>query len=164
MAQLLDVPNIAGESTHPTNPNWNKKIQIASFNYDVSQKASLQTGSGLVAGGASMSHITITKAMDISTPFWFYYLCLGQPITTVTFRLTRAGGVEGVYEYMTIVCNKVLVSSYFTSGTRGDGNMPMETISLSVGSVKESYDDRNEQGQKIQNVSHGFDFMQNTAL
>src|ERR1700730_9576277 len=114
MAQLLDIPSIQGESTS-TNQTWNKKIQIDTFQYDVSQKASIQTGSGLVAGGASLSHISITKPMDISSPFLFFHLCSGQPIDQVTFRLTRAGGTEGVYEYLTVSCKDVLVSSYHTS-------------------------------------------------
>lgn len=161
--QYLDIPGIKGESTHDQNPNWNEKIQIQNFNYDVSQKASLQTGTGLVAGGASLSHISFVKAMDKSTPFLFYKLCSGEPIDKVTFRISRAGGQEGVYEYMTIDCSKVLVSQYSTSGSRGDGNMPMESISFSVGAITENYDDRSEDGSRVSNIKAGFDFMKNTS-
>src|SRR5581483_11271355 len=128
----LDVPGIEGESTHSQNQNWNKKIQINGYSYDVSQRANLGTGTGLVAAGASMSHISLTKTMDRSTPFLWYQLCSGKPIPKVTFRITQAGGQEGVYEIHTLECENVLVTHYSTSGARGDGGLPTEHWSFSV--------------------------------
>jgi type VI secretion system secreted protein Hcp len=163
MATLLDVPSIPGESVHDTNPNWNGKIQIDTINYDVSQRASLQTGAGLVAGGASMSNVTITKAMDKSTPYLFYKLTAGEPITQMYMRMTRSGGSEGVYEVLTVECDDVLVTSYRTSGSRGQDGIPMETWEFSVGAIKETYDNRNEQGQRVSFVPAGYNFKANTA-
>jgi type VI secretion system Hcp family effector len=102
--QYLDIPGIPGESLHDTNQNWNNKIQINHFTYDISQRASLGTGSGLVASGASMSHLSFTKTMDKSTPMLWFKLCSGEPIPKVIFRKTQAGGVEGVYEIHTLEC------------------------------------------------------------
>jgi hypothetical protein len=47
----LDIPNIPGESASP-NPNWNLKIEVQSAGYDLSQNASAQAGSGMIASQA----------------------------------------------------------------------------------------------------------------
>jgi len=159
----LDIPGIEGESTHSQNQNWNKKIQVSHFSYDVAQRANLKTGTGLVAAGASMSHITFTKTMDRSTPFMWYYLCSGKPIPKVTFRITQAGGDEGVYEIHTLDCEQVLVTHYSTSGARGAGAMPSENWSFSVGKLTENYDSR-EKGAPKGKVTYGFDFAQGVGV
>src|SRR5579862_9880957 len=105
--QYLDIPGITGESVSDVNPNWNQKIQISNFHYGVNQRAALKTGSGLISAGASMTPITFTKQMDKSTPFIFNKLCSGEPIPKLTFRVSQAGGAEGVYEVETIVCTNV---------------------------------------------------------
>lgn len=161
--QYLDIPGIPGESTHDQNPDWNNKIQISHFSYDVSQRANLGTGTGLVAAGASMSHITFSKTMDKSTPFLWSKLCSGEPIPKVTFRISQAGGQEGVYEIHTLECEQVLVTNYSTSGARGDGGMPSENWSFSVAKVNEIYDDR-VQGVRKQKVNYGFDFAQGVGV
>jgi type VI secretion system secreted protein Hcp len=158
--QLLDIATIPGESQN-TNPTWNQKIQISTLSYNISQQSSMQTGQGLVAGGASMSYMTITKPMDRSTPFLFFNLCSGDPIQQVTFRLTRAGGSAGPYEYLTIACQNVLVTDYSTSGARGEGNIPMETISFSVGAVTETYNMVDQNGNNAGKVQNGFSFQTN---
>ena len=70
MAMYLDIPNIPGESASP-NPNWNLKIEVQSAGYDLSQNASAQAGSGMIASQVSFSPMHITKAMDRSTPHLF---------------------------------------------------------------------------------------------
>jgi len=153
----LDIPGIAGESVHDTQTNWNQKIQVSNFHYGVQQQASMATGSGLVAAGASLTPITFTKQMDKSTPFIFYKLCSGEPIALMTLRVSQAGGQEGVYEIETIVLNNVIVTGYSTSGARGEGALPTEYISMAVGAINETYDYR-ENGVSKGKVSHGFDF------
>lgn len=159
MAHFLDIPGIPGESSHDTNPNWNQKIQIETISYDASQRATIQTGTGLTAAGAAMSPISITKAMDKSTPFLFFKLCAGEPIPKMTLRRSRASGAEGVYEDLTIDLTNVLITSYSTSGARGSSNIPMETISMSVGAIQETYDNR-ENGRRVAMVRGSHDFQQ----
>ena len=163
MAILLDIQGIPGESVHDTHPEWNLKIQISSTSYDVSQRASVQTGTGLVAAGASMSNISITKTMDKSTPLLFGKLTAAEPIDQMFLRFTRAGGAQGVYEVLTVQLDNVLVTSYHTSGQRGGGGMPTESLSFSVGSIKETYDIRDERGMAQSKQTGGYDFMQNVA-
>lgn len=155
--QYLDIPGITGESVSDVNPNWNQKIQMHNFHYGVQQKTTQAVGSGLVAAGASMTPITFTKQMDKSTPYLFFKLCSGEPIPTMTIRVSQAGSAGGVYEVETIVLQNVIVTGYSTSGSRGDGALPTEYISLAVGGVNETYDWQ-VNGMSKGKVSHGFNF------
>lgn len=84
MSMFLDVTGIQGESQSLTPSgavgvaNWNQKIDQQSFGYDVSQKTSLEAGSGLVSGGAIFGPMQITKVMDKSTPHLWSKLCKGK--------------------------------------------------------------------------------------
>ena len=98
MSMYLDVVGITGESINLKVPNWNQKIDDNTMGYDVSQKTSLEAGSGLIAGGAIFSPMQISKVMDRSTPYLWAKLCAGEPIATVTIRVSRTGGASGLYE------------------------------------------------------------------
>src|SRR5580658_9683491 len=90
MSMYLDVTGIAGESQSPVT-NWTQKIDEQSMGYDVSQKTSLEAGSGLVSSGAIFGPMQITKVMDKSTPLLWAKLCAGEPIPMVTIRVSRPG-------------------------------------------------------------------------
>ena len=130
MSMFLDVTGIQGESQSLTPSgavgvaNWNKKIDQQSMGYDVSQKTSLEAGSGLVSGGAIFGPMQITKVMDRSTPQLWSKLCKGEPIPTVTIRISRPGAAAltsgtaagGLFESENYILQNVIVTSYHTSG------------------------------------------------
>src|ERR1019366_2029561 len=90
MSMYLDIADIAGESLSP-NPDWKAKIEVQTMAFDVSQKTSLEAGGGLISTGAIFGALHITKAMDKSTPLLFGKLAGGEPIQTVTLRVSRPG-------------------------------------------------------------------------
>ncbi len=92
MAMYLDIqtPLIAGESLSP-NPNWNNKIEIQHWTYDVSQSTSQEVGTGLVSSGSRVGHIHVTKVMDKSSPMLFAQLCAGKPIDLMYIRVSNPG-------------------------------------------------------------------------
>ena len=139
MSMYLDVVGILGESINPKVPNWNQKIDDNSMGYDVSQKTSLEAGSGLIAGGAIFSPMQISKVMDKSTPYLWAKLCAGEPIATVTIRVSRTGGAAGLYEAEKYIMENVIVTSYHTSGSPGPGGLPMESWSLAFTAITEVY-------------------------
>jgi len=143
MSMYLDVTGIAGESISPVT-NWAQKIDTNTMGYDVSQKTSLEVGSGLIAGGAIFGPMQISKAMDKSTPLLWAKLCGGEPITTVTIRVSRPGGnpngpVGGIFEAEKYILENVIVTSYHTSGSPGPGGLPMESWSLAFTAITECY-------------------------
>jgi type VI secretion system Hcp family effector len=143
MSMFLDVLTVAGESQSPVG-NWNQKIDQQSMGYDVSQKTSLDAGSGLVASGAVFSPMQVTKVMDKSTPILWAKLCAGEPITTVTIRVSRPGAdphgaAGGLFEAENYIMQNVIVTSYHTSGSPGPGGLPLESWSLAFTAITENY-------------------------
>ncbi len=161
MSMFLDVTSIAGESQSPV-PNWNGKIDEHTMGYDVSQKTSLDVGTGLVASGAIFSPMQITKVMDKSTPILWGKLCAGEPIPMVTIRVSRPGadplGVAGgLFEAENYIMQNVIVTSYFTSGTPGPGGLPSETWTLAFTAITENYRIVDPQGNIQPTQTKGWD-------
>ena len=143
MSMYLDVVSVAGESQSPV-ANWNTKIDENSMGYDVSQKTSLESGSGLVASGAIFGPMQITKVMDKSTPILWGKLCAGEPIPTITIRISRPGAdplgpAGGLFEAENYILQNAMVTSYHTSGAPGPGGLPMESWSIAFTAITENY-------------------------
>jgi len=168
---LLDITGIPGESKSPV-ANWNQKIQIESMGYDISQRTTNGKGSGLVASGATVGAMHITKQMDKSTPLLFLNLAKGEPIPMCYVRVVRSGqasistDVNGaLYEAETYTLSNVVISSYSTSGSLGPGGLPMESWSLSFTKIQENYVTTDAKGNPIaQGNAAGFDFSQATGF
>jgi type VI secretion system secreted protein Hcp len=168
---LLDIPGIMGESESP-NAQWKAKIQVETMGYDISQRVSNGTGSGLVSGGATVGAMHITKQMDKSTPFLFVNLAKGEPIRTCYLRVVRSGQATvssdvngGLYEAETYTLSNVVISSYSTSGALGPGGLPMESWSLSFSKILENYVQTDKDGNPIaKGNAIGFDFSQATPI
>src|ERR1035438_9516673 len=132
MSMFLDVVSISGESQSPVG-NWNQKIDQQSMGYDVSQRTSLEAGSGLVSSGAIFGPMQVSKVMDKSTPLLWAKLCAGEPIDLVVIRVSRPGAnplgpAGGLFEAEKYILENVIVTSYHTSGSPGPGGLPVEAL------------------------------------
>jgi type VI protein secretion system component Hcp len=168
---LLDIPGIQGESQSP-NGNWNMKIQLETMGYDISQRVTNGKGTGLVAGGATVGAMHITKQMDKSTPNLFVNLAKGEPVPLCYIRVVRSGQATvssdvngGLYEAETYTMSNVVISSYSTSGSLGPGGLPMESWSLSFTKIVENYVQTDPKGNPVAaGNSMGYDFSQATGV
>ena len=168
MAMYLDIIGIPGESKSP-NPDWKQKIEVQSAGYDVSQTTSLEAGSGLIASGAVFGSLQITKAMDKSTPLLFGKLAGGEPVDTVTLRVSRPGASTtgpqgGLFEAETYTLQNVIITSYHTSGTPGPGGLPLESWSLAFTSVVEKFLTVDPQGNLQPAQSAGYNIAGGTPI
>jgi type VI secretion system Hcp family effector len=169
MSMFLDIqtPTIPGESLSP-NPNWNAKIEIEHFAYDVSQSTSQEVGTGLVSSGSRVGHIHITKVMDKGSPLLFGQLCAGKPIQLMYFRVSQPGANGGAYgglfEGETYQVGNVIVSNYHTSGDPGSGAMPRETWAFSFTQIKETFQTVDGQGNLQAPITFGQDFGKGVAF
>ncbi len=161
MSMYLDIPGIAGESKSP-NADWRDKIEVQTMAFDVSQRTSLEAGSGLISGGAIFGALHITKAMDKSTPLLFGKLAGGEPILTATLRVSRPGAsttgpVGGLFEAETYTMKNVIVGSYQTSGAPGPGGLPLESWTLAFTSITEVYHTVDAAGKMQPAQNAGYD-------
>ena len=166
MSMYLDVLNIAGESTSVVQ-NWNQKIDGNTMGYDVSQRTSLEVGTGLIAGGAIFGPMQVTKVMDKSTPLLWSKLCAGEPINVITIRVSRPGAnaigpAGGLFEAENYVLENVIVNSYHTSGSPGPGGLPMESWSFAFTAITENYRTVDDKGNVSSPQTKGWDVSANT--
>ena len=161
---ILDIPGIVGESMSP-NGAWNTKIQIESMAYEIKQRTSNSTGTGLVSGGAKVDPMQISKQMDKSTPFLFLNLAKGDAIPVCYIRVIRSGQASGsapnggLYEAETYTLSNAKITSYSTSGSLGPGGLPMESWDISFTAILENYVNIDKNGNPIAgNNAIGFDF------
>ena len=173
MAMYLDVvkPKIAGESkANSSHPNWSQKIEIVHMGYHTHQTTSQQAGSGLSSGGSKVSHISLEKTMDKSSPILFGHLASGTPIDQMFIRVSRPGMAkgkatdDGLFEAETYEIRNVIVSSYSTSGSPGPGGLPMESWSFSFTYINETYQVVDNTGKLVPSGVHGFDFGAGTLV
>jgi type VI protein secretion system component Hcp len=169
MSIFLDIqqPLIAGESMSQ-NQNWNNKVELQHWVYDVSQSTSQEVGTGLVSSGSRVSHIHVTKVMDKSSPLLFAQLCAGKPIDLMFIRASApgaAGGANGgLFEGETMQIGNVIVSSYHTSGNPGSGGLPTETWAFSFTKMKETFQTVDGQGNMQPAQTFGQDFGMGTSF
>ncbi len=172
MAMIMDIPGVLGESdgkspSGKTNTDWDQKIQIDTMGYDISQRTTQSAGTGLASGGATVGHLHLTKAMDKSTPFLFFYLCSGEAIPKVTIRVIQSGDKDspwdGLYEAETYVLENVIMSSYHTSGALSPAGLPLESWSLAFVKISERYQDL-QMGKKGASQMSAFDFGQGVSV
>ena len=150
MSMFLDITSIEGESRSQV-AAWDKKIDQQTMSYDVSQRTSLEVGSGLIAGGAVFAPMSIRKTMDKSTPLLWAKLCAGEPIDMVIIRISRPGATKqaitgGLFEAENYAMKNVIVTSYHTSGLPGLGGLPTEDWLFSFTSIVEQYRTVDAQG------------------
>ena len=161
MSMYLDIPDIAGESDSPNN-DWRNKIELQTMAFDVSQRTSLEAGTGLISGGAVFGAMHITKAMDKSTPMLFGKLAAGQPIPLATIRVSRPGAATsgpfgGLFEAETYTLKNIIVGSYQTSGAPGPGGLPLESWTLAFTSISEVYHTVDAAGKMQPAQNAGYD-------
>ena len=161
MSMYLDIPDITGESKSP-NADWRDKIEVQTMAFDVSQRTSLEAGSGLISGGAIFGALHITKAMDKSTPLLFGKLAAGQPLASAILRVSRPGAATsgpygGLFEAETYTMKNIIIGSYQTSGAPGPGGLPLESWTLAFTAISEVYHTVDAAGKMQPAQNAGYD-------
>lgn len=134
---FLKIEGIEGESTDDKHPKW---IEVLSFNYGVSQRAS---GSASTAGGASaeranFTDFSVVKALDIASAGIFKACSSGVHIKNITLELCRAGGDK--VKYMEYKLTNAIISSSRVGGSSHSGEtLPLEELSFNYGKIELTY-------------------------
>lgn len=161
---LLEItsPKIEGEGQDKDFPNT---IELISFDLGAQQEASIQVGSGLVAGGSSFGPLTIQKKFDKSTIKLFQHLCSGARIEEMTLRVRRPGegGATATNNapviYLMYKFQGVQVTDMSCDGNSGSA-IPTESFSLNYTKVECHYREVKD-GQPQGPISMVYDLKKN---
>ena len=139
---ILELEDIEGESKVE---NYEKKIDISSFSWGVSNSGSAHTGGGASGGGKGNIHdMSFTKTVDNASPTLFKLCYQGKHIGTGKLHVRKSAG-EDKLEYQLFEMTEI----YITNVSMGDaaGNeTPSESFTLTFAKIKYTYKQQSETG------------------
>jgi type VI secretion system secreted protein Hcp len=149
---FLELAGVPGESTVA---GFEKQIELNSFQLGLSNP--VQMGTEQLKGKPSFSEIVVTKRLDKSSPTLMLRTADMTSFPFARVRVTRssATGESAVVRYC---FTNVRVTS-FSLSTGGD--LPAESISLSYGTIVQSYTQQAAAGVKEEVFTSGWDVIGN---
>lgn len=124
---------IKGEATAK---EFKDHIEIQSVQFGVGNSATFSsragTGSGIEAGKASFSEITITKASDLTSPLLMKNVAIGGYYDTVRIEFATPNA-QNLEVYQKIEIKNVIVTGFSQSS---GGDRPTESLSLAYGGIR----------------------------
>lgn len=157
---FLKLGNIKGESTDKLHRD---EIDLQSFQWGMTQSGSMHQGTGGGAGKVNIQNLSVTKALDKSTPNLLMACSSGKHYPEAVLTVRKAGGASPV-EYMIIRLQEVLVASYNTHANNGS-EVLAETVALNFAKVEVTYQPQKEDGSKDGGaVKYGWNIRENIKI
>ena len=154
---FLKIEGIEGESQDAKHKG---EIEIDSFTFGESQNGSMASGGGGGVGKVQMQDFSFSMAANKASPKLFLACAQGEHLKKAVLICRKAGKEQ--QEYLKWTFSDVLVTSYETSGSAGEG-IPSEQISLGFAKVECEYKPQNGDGSLAAPIRTGYDLKQNSA-
>lgn len=151
-------PKVEGESTDEKHKG---EIELESWSFGVSNTSSMLQGGGGGSGKSMPLDFHMTKKTDKSTARLAQAVAMGDHFKTAIITVRKAGGSQ--QEYLTITLNDVFISSYQAGGS-GNGNLPMEQLSLNYSKILQEYKEQKPDGTLGGSVKLGYDWQKNVKI
>ena len=135
---FLKIDGIDGESPDAQHKN---EIQVLNWKWGITQESSMQSGSGLGTGRATVHDLEFEHYIDRASPNLMKYCLSGKHIPEAKLVMRKAGGTP--LEYLKLTLND---SSVMPAGSSTDEQNPREMVRLSFSRVKQEYVVQNQQG------------------
>jgi len=156
---LLELEGIKGESQDKAK---GATIEVASFNWGVSNSGASSSGGGGGASKASFSDISFMCSTNVASTSLFLRCVNGKPIPKATLHVRKQG--ETPQDYYTIILTDCLISSFQASGSDGSGSLPMENFSLNFAKIEFEYKPQKADGTLDTAVKTGWDLKANVKV
>lgn len=144
MAQVdyhLKLEGIKGESKDAKHKD---EIEIHSWSFGATNSGSFASGGGGGAGKVVMGDIHFTTNAALHSPKILLACCQGEHIKSAVLTCRKAG--KDQQEYLKITLSDILVSSYRTSGSGGQGIIPLDEFTLNFAKIEKEYKEQKEDG------------------
>jgi type VI secretion system secreted protein Hcp len=153
---FLKIDGVEGESTDERHKG---QIELLSWSFGASQTSSFAMGSRAAMGKVQMQDLHFTMAMSKASPVLFLKCATGEHIKEAILTARKAGAEQ--QEYLTIKLTDVMVTSYQTTG---NGDIPMEEVSLNFAKIEIEYKPQNPDGSLATPVRAGWDLKLNKKV
>jgi len=151
---FLDLPGVPGDSQVK---GFEKQIELNSFQFGLSNPVQMATDK--VRGKATFSEFVVTKKLDKASPALMLRTANMAAFPSARLQVTRssATGESTVVRYC---LTNVQLTSFSQSGS-GDGDLPSESVSLSYGTIVQSYTEQSADGKPGDVFTSGWDVIGN---
>lgn len=138
---FLKIDGVEGESQDATHRG---EIQLSSWSWGATNTGTMQAGGGGGGGKASMQDFSFSMPVNKATPKLVQKLASGEHIKRATLTCRKAGKTP--QEYLKIIFEDIIVSSYSTGGSQGEDSIPDEHISLNFAKINFEYREQKVDG------------------
>jgi type VI secretion system secreted protein Hcp len=149
---FLKIDGIEGESQDSKHKN---EIDIESWSWGETNVGDAAHRGGMGAGKVSMQDFHFVMRVNKSTPKLMQHCASGQHVKTAVLTCRKAG--KDQQEYLKIKLEDFIVSSYQTGGSRGDGVVPVDQVSLNFSKIEYEYKEQKPDGTLGGTVKAGYD-------
>jgi len=153
---FLKIDGIDGESTDSKHKN---AIDVQSWSWGETNSGDSAHRGGMGAGKVSMQDFHFVMHVNKSTPKLMEACATGQHIKKADLICRKAG--KDQQEYLKVTMSDLVVSSYQTGGSAGDGVIPVDQISLNFSKIEFEYKEQKADGTLGGKVKKGWDVKAN---
>ncbi len=152
---FLKLDGVEGESQDSKHKG---EIEIESFSWGAVNMGTASHGGGMGAGRVQMQDFNFTMRVNKSSPTLMLMCATGTHIKAAILVCRKAG--KDQQEYLKVVFNDLLVSSYQTNGTGAAGVIPMDSIALNFSKVEFEYKEQKPDGSLGGTIKKWYDMKQ----
>lgn len=156
---FLKIDGIRGESQDRQHKD---EIELQSFAWGNSNADSQGGASGTASGKVTFQDFQFAAPASKAGPQLMLHCATSQLIKRAVMTGRKEGG-RAPLEYLKITLEDVLVASYLSSGSSGDGGAPIDTASLKFGKIEVEYREMRADGKIGDTVRVSFDIAKNAG-
>ena len=150
---FLKIEGIRGESQDRQHKD---EIELQSFAWGNSSAEPQGGASGTTSAKVTFQDFQFVAAASKAGPQLMVHCATGRHIKRALMTGRKEGG-RAPQEYVKITLEDVLVASYLSSGSSGDGGAPTDTASLRFGTIEVEYREFKADGSIGDTVKASFD-------
>lgn len=142
---FLKLDGLKGESA---DRDHKAEIDIVSFSWGAANATTIGSATGGAGTGkVQFDQMRFVKKTDASTPLLVQACASGQHFKNGTFVVRKAGGAQ--LEYLKLALNLVFVTDFQQQGSPKGDEIPLETVTLAVGSIVLHYQQQGADGKAL---------------
>lgn len=156
---FLKIDGIRGESQDKQHRD---EVELQSFAWGNSNAEPQGGAGGTTSAKVAFQDFQFAASASKAGPQLMLQCATGQHIKTAVMT-GRKGGGRALQEYLKITLEDVLVASYGSNGSSGDGGVPLDTASLRFGKIDVEYKELRADGRIGDTVRVSFDIAKNAG-
>jgi type VI secretion system secreted protein Hcp len=156
---FLNLDGIKGESKDSKHAG---EIDVLSWSWGETQSGTMAFGGGGGAGKVQMQDFHFVMSVNKASPTLMLRCATGEHIKKAVLTCRKAGKEQ--QEYLKITLSDMLVSSFQTGGSAGDGALPTDQFALNFSKVEFEYKAQKPDGTLDSPVKVGYDVKANKTV